>query len=316
VWRKLVDGLTYGALGLSPDSALGSALNFFLYDTVKIFFLLAVVVFAISLVRTFFPPERTKRVLERLPRLLGNIVAALVGIATPFCSCSAVPLFIGFIEAGAPLGATFSFLVSSPMINEVALALLWGLFGWKVAVLYVASGLVVAIASGMAIGALRLEPWVEGYVYELKVGEAAATRTTMRDRLDYARLFVGEILGKVWPYVLAGIAIGGLMHGYAPADFLARHAGAGAWYGVPLAVAIGVPLYSNAAGVIPIVSVLMEKGMATGTALAFMMAVTALSLPEAVILRKVLKPRLLATYFGVVALGIILTGYLFNAIID
>jgi uncharacterized protein len=315
VWQSLVDHIVYEALNLERGSAFASALDFFVYDTVKILALLVTIVFLIALVRSFFPPERSKRALEKVPKFLGNVLAALLGVVTPFCSCSAVPLFIGFIEAGIPLGVTFSFLVSSPMVNEVALVMLWGLFGWKIALLYIASGLVVAILSGAAMGALRLEAWVEDYVYKLKAGDSADIRMTARDRLAYAWSYVGEIVGKVWPYVLVGIAIGGFMHGYAPADFLAKYAGAGSWYAVPLAVAVGVPLYSNAAGVIPIVSVLMEKGMAMGTALAFMMAVTALSLPEAVILRKVLKPKLLATYFGVVALGIMLTGYLFNAII-
>jgi uncharacterized protein len=315
MWQRIVDWTVYGAIGLSRGSALGSALDFFIYDTAKIFFLLVVIVFAVALVRSFFPPERTKRVLEKVPEFLGNVLAALFGIVTPFCSCSAVPLFIGFIEAGIPLGVTFSFLVSSPMVNEVALIMLWGLFGWKIALLYIASGVVVAIASGFVIGKMRLEKWVEEYVYKIRSGEGIVEVLTWKDRFRYAFGYVGEILGKVWPYVLVGIAIGGFMHGYAPADFLAKYAGPGAWYAVPLAVLIGVPLYSNAAGVIPIVKVLMEKGMAMGTALSFMMAVTALSLPEAIILRKVLKPRLLAVYFGVVAAGIMLTGYLFNAII-
>jgi uncharacterized protein len=315
MWQSFVDRFIYDTIGLARSSALGSALNFFVYDTVKIFFLLVVIIFAISLLRSFFPPEKTKRVLEKVPVFIGNILAALLGIVTPFCSCSAVPLFIGFIEAGVPLGVTFSFLVSAPMVNEVALVMLWGLFGWKIALLYIASGIVVAIVSGDLIGRMRLEKWVEEYVYKIHSGEAAIETMTWRDRIGYAFGYVGEIVGKVWPYVLVGIAIGGFMHGYAPADFLVKYAGAGAWYAVPLAVLIGVPLYSNAAGVIPIVKVLMEKGMAMGTSLSFMMAVTALSLPEAILLRKVLKPKLLAIYFGVVALGIMLTGYLFNAII-
>jgi uncharacterized membrane protein YraQ (UPF0718 family) len=315
MWQSLVDRSVFGLLGLARGSALGSALDFFIYDAVKIFALLVVIIFVIALVRSFFPPERTKRTLEKVPELLGNVLAALLGIVTPFCSCSAVPLFIGFIEAGVPLGVTFSFLVSSPMVNEVALIMLWGLFGWKIALIYIASGIVIAILSGLLIGRLRLELWVEEYVYKIKSGGSVTANLSWRDRLVYAWGYVGEIVGKVWPYVVVGIAIGGFMHGYAPADFLARYAGPGSWYAVPLAVIIGIPLYSNAAGVIPIVSVLMEKGMAMGTALAFMMAVTALSLPEAIILRKVLKPRLLAAYFGVVALGIMLTGYLFNAII-
>ena len=315
MWRSFVDAFVYGSLGLPPESGLGSALDFFIYDTVKIFFLLVVVIFAVSTLRSFFPPEKTKKLLEKLPEFVGNMLAATLGIVTPFCSCSAVPLFIGFIEAGVPLGVTFSFLVSSPMVNEVALVLLWGLFGWKIALLYVASGLVVAIASGFAIGRMRLERWVEDYVWAIRGGAIPVERLGWKDRFLYALGYVGEILGKVWPYVLVGIAIGGFMHGYAPAGLLAKYAGPGAWYAVPVAVLIGVPLYSNAAGVIPIVRVLMEKGMALGTALSFMMAVTALSLPEAIILRKVLKPKLLAAYFGVVALGIMLTGFLFNAIV-
>ena len=315
MWQKAVDWFVFGVLGLAKRSALGSAVDFFIYDTAKIFFLLVIIIFAIAFLRSFFPPEKTKRALEKVPEFLGNILAALLGIVTPFCSCSAVPLFIGFIEAGIPLGVTFSFLVSAPMVNEVALVMLGGMFGWKIALLYIASGIVIAIVSGLVIGRLKLERWVEEYVYKLRSGEAVIERLTFKDRLTYAFGYVGEIVGKVWPYVLVGIAIGGFMHGYAPADFLVKYAGPGVWYAVPLAVAIGVPLYSNAAGVIPIVNVLMEKGMAMGTALSFMMAVTALSLPEAILLRKVLKPKLLAIYFGVVAVGIMLTGYLFNAVI-
>jgi uncharacterized protein len=315
MWQQAVDWIVYTLMGLRPDSPLASALDFFLYDSAKIFLLLVLIVFGIAFLRSFFPPEKTKKVLERLPEFVGNILASLVGIVTPFCSCSAVPLFIGFIEAGVPLGVTFSFLVSSPMVNEVALVMLWGLFGWQVALLYVGSGLLIATVSGFLIGRLRLEGWVEEYVYKIKGRETEAAAQSLKDRLMYARDYVGQILGKVWPYVLIGIAIGGFMHGYAPADFLAKYAGPSAWYAVPLAVIVGVPLYSNAAGVIPIVRVFMEKGMAMGTSLAFMMAVTALSLPEAIILRKVLRPKLLATYFGIVAAGIILTGYLFNLVI-
>lgn len=315
MWQQAVDWFVYKIIGLSPESKLGSALNFFIYDTAKIFLLLVVIVFAIAFLRSFFPPEKTKKALEKLPEFVGNVLASLVGIVTPFCSCSAVPLFIGFIEAGVPLGVTFSFLVSSPMVNEVALVMLWGLFGWQVALIYVGSGLLIAMVSGFIIGRLRLERWVEEYVYKIKSKKIEAAKLTLKDRFEYAGGYVGQILGKVWPYVLIGIAIGGFMHGYAPEDFLVKYAGPSVWYAVPLAVIIGVPLYSNAAGVIPIVKVFMEKGMAMGTSLAFMMAVTALSLPEAIILRKVLKPKLLATYFGIVAIGIILTGYLFNLVI-
>lgn len=315
MWQRFVNWLTYTVMGLSPTSRFGSAINFFIYDTVKIFFLLAVIVFVVAIVRTFMPPERTKKILAKVPEYVGNLLAATLGIVTPFCSCSAVPLFIGFIESGVPLGVTFSFLVASPVINEVALILLLGLFGWKVAMLYVVSGLIIATVSGIIIGRLKLESWVEDYVYQLKVGESEVEKQSWRQRLDYARGYVGEILRRVWPYVVGGIAIGAFIHGYAPQNLLLRIAGKSNPFAVPVAVIIGVPLYSNAAGVIPIVKVLMEKGMAMGTALAFMMAVTGLSLPEAVILRKVLKPKLLATFFGVVSAAIIITGYLFNAIL-
>jgi uncharacterized membrane protein YraQ (UPF0718 family) len=312
MWKAFVDWLVFRLFGLSPQSHLAAALNFFIYDTVKIFFLLSAIVFAVAIVRSYFPPEKTKKILGKFPEVVGNILAALLGIVTPFCSCSAVPLFIGFIEAGVPLGVTFSFLVSSPMVNEVALIMLWGLFGWKVAVFYIVSGLVIAIISGLIIGRLKLEKDVEEYVYQLKMGESEMPVLTWPERLRYAKDYVIEILQKVWLYVLVGIAIGGLMHGYAPAGLLAKVAGRSNPFAVPLAVLIGVPLYANAAGVIPIVKVLMDKGMAIGTALSFMMAVVGLSLPEAIILRKVLKLKLLFIFFAVVALGIMLTGYLFN----
>lgn len=315
MWKSFVDWLVYNIIGLQPGARIGEAVNFFIYDSVKIFFLLAVIIFIIAVIRSFFPPERTKRILGKMPEFAGNILASLLGIVTPFCSCSAVPLFIGFIEAGIPLGVTFSFLVSSPMVNEVALIMLWGLFGWKIAVIYILSGIVIAIISGLSIGKLKPEKYVEGYVYNIKAGNTEIGKQSWKDRMQYASGYVGEIIGKVWLYVLVGIAIGGLMHGYAPADFLSKVAGPGNYFAVPVAVLIGIPLYSNAAGVIPIVKVLMDKGMAIGTALSFMMAVTALSLPEAIILRKVLKPKLLVIYFSVVAAGIILTGYLFNWIL-
>jgi uncharacterized membrane protein YraQ (UPF0718 family) len=315
MWKAVVDWLVYGVFGLSAQSHLATALNFFIYDTVKIFFLLAVIIFAVAIIRSFFPPEKTKQILSKFPETAGNILAALLGIVTPFCSCSAVPLFIGFIEAGVPLGVTFSFLVSSPMVNEVALILLWGLFGWKVALIYIVSGVLIAIISGMVIGGLKLEKYVEDYVYQIQMANSEIPNPTWPERLGYAKGYVLEILDKVWLYVLVGIALGGLMHGYAPANLLTKIAGRSNPLAVPVAVLIGVPLYSNAAGVIPIVKVLMDKGMAIGTALSFMMAITALSLPEGIILRKVLKPRLLAIFFGVVAIGIMITGYLFNWIL-
>lgn len=310
--QAFADLVAYKLFGLQPASRLGSALDFFIYDTIKIFLMLAVIIFLVSLVRSFFPPERTKKILSSKREFVGNILAALLGIVTPFCSCSAVPVFIGFVEAGIPLGVTFSFLISSPMVNEVALIMLWGMFGWKIAAIYISTGVTVAIVGGIIIGRLKLERLVEEYVYNIKMGEAELAALTWRERADYAWGYVVDILKKVWLYVIIGIAIGGFMHGYAPADFLVKYAGRGSWYAVPLVVAIGVPLYSNAAGIIPIVNVLFEKGMALGTVLAFMMSVTALSLPEMIILRKVLKPKLIGIFIGIMAVTILFVGYLFN----
>jgi hypothetical protein len=309
--------LVYDFFGMARETRLSGALEFFIYDIIKIFLLLAVIIFVVSVVRSYFPPERTKRILSHKREFMGNILAALLGIVTPFCSCSAVPLFIGFVEAGVPLGVTFSFLISSPMVNEVAVVLLWGLFGWKIAVIYMATGIFVAIFSGVLIGKLRLEKWVEEYVYKIQsLGAGISTvKQTFRERLIYARAGTGEILQKVWLYVIIAIAIGGFIHGYVPQDFLVRYAGPRNPFGVPIAVALGVPLYSNAAGVIPIVYALMEKGMSMGTVLAFMMAVTALSLPEMIILRKVLKVKLLAVFAGIMTVTIICVGYLFNALL-
>jgi uncharacterized protein len=305
----------YDLLGLAHGSRISSALDFFLYDTVKIFILLAVIIFAISFVRSYFPPEKTRKILSHKKEFIGNILAALLGVVTPFCSCSAVPLFIGFVEGGVPLGITFSFLISSPMVNEVAIVLLWGLFGWKITAIYIGTGLFVAMLGGFLIGKLKLEKWVEEYVYNMHLGEAQLVLTqTFRDRLNYGKSNTTEILGKVWPYVIVAIALGGVIHGYVPDEFLVSYAGKGHWYAVPLAVALGVPLYSNAAGVIPIVYALMSKGLSLGTTLAFMMAVTALSLPEMIILRKVLKPRLLTVFVGIMTVTIMAVGYLFNII--
>ena len=308
--------ITYDLLSLSRDSRIADALNFFIYDTIKIFLLLSVIIFAISVVRSYFPPEKTKQILSHKKEFIGNIMAALLGTVTPFCSCSAVPLFIGFVEAGVPLGVTFSFLISSPMVNEVAIVLLWGLFGWKVTAIYISTGLFVAIFAGLIIGKLRLEKWVEDYVYKIHVGAGHETaRQTFRERLAGARWNTDDILKKIWLYIIIAIGIGGFIHGYVPQDFLTRYAGRGNPFAVPVAVAIGVPLYSNAAGVIPIVYALMEKGMSMGTVLAFMMAVTALSLPEMIILRKVLKVPLLGIFAGIMTITIIAVGYIFNAIL-
>jgi len=315
VLKNFADYIVFNLLTLKPGSRLGEALDFFIYDIIKIFLLLAVIIFVVAIVRSQFPPEKTRKILSHKREYIGNVMAALLGVVTPFCSCSAVPLFIGFVESGVPLGVTFSFLVSSPMVNEVALVLLWGLFGWKIALIYIGTGLVVAIISGIVIGRLRMEKHVQDYVWEMQVGNGEIVEKTFREKLDFAREYTLGLLKKIWPYVIIGIGVGAFIHGYVPQDFLARWAGRDNPFAVPVAVALGVPLYSNAAGVIPIVHALMEKGMAIGTVLAFMMAVTALSLPEAIILSNVLKKTLLATFFGVVALAIVFVGYLFNAIL-
>lgn len=312
--KPAADWLAFQALGLAPGSRLGEAVAFFAYDAPKVLLLLGLVVLGVSFLQTFLSPERTRDLLAARTGAWANLLAALLGIATPFCSCSAVPLFIGFVRVGVPLGATFSFLVSAPMVNEVALFLLLSLFGWRIALLYAATGVAVAFFSGWILGKLRmerhLEPWVLTVPFEASA--AAAGGPGFSARLDLALQATRDIVGKVWPFVLAGIAVGAFLHGYAPAEILARFMGKSAWWSVPLAVLIGVPLYANAAGIIPIVQVLLAKGAALGTALAFMMAVTGLSLPETVILRKVLKPRLLAVFLGVVAAGIVLVGFLFN----
>ena len=313
--KGFADYLAFNLFGLVPGSRSGEALDFFIYDTLKIFLLLTTIIFVVAIIRSSFPPEKTKQLLSRKKEYVGNVLAALLGIVTPFCSCSAVPLFIGFVESGVPLGVTFSFLISSPMVNEVALIMLWGLFGWKIALIYTGSGLLVAIVAGIVIGKLKMERYVQDYVWEMQVGNSAIKVLTLREKLAYAREYTLELLKKIWPYVVVGVGLGAFIHGYVPADFLARWAGPDNIFAVPVAVALGVPLYSNAAGVIPIVHALMEKGMAIGTVLAFMMAVTALSLPEAIILSKVLKKPLLATFFGIVASAIIIVGYLFNAIL-
>ena len=313
--KSFADYVVFTILGLIPGSRSGEALDFFIYDTLKIFLLLTIIIYIVAIIRTSFPPEKTKRLLSHKREYVGNVLAALLGIVTPFCSCSAVPLFIGFVESGVPLGVTFSFLISSPMVNEVALIMLWGLFGWKIALIYIGSGLLVAIFAGIIIGKLKMEKYVQDYAWEMQVGNAEIEEQTFRQKLDYAREYTQELLKKIWPYVVVGVGLGAFIHGYVPAEFLAQWAGPDNPFAVPVAVALGVPLYSNAAGVIPIVHALMEKGMAIGTVLAFMMAVTALSLPEAIILKNVLKNRLLAVFFGIVAAAIICVGYLFNAIL-
>lgn len=315
--QPIADWISYTALGLARDSRFGESLAFFLYDVPKILLLLSGMVFLISIIRTFFSPERTRAMLGGKREGVGNVFAALLGVVTPFCSCSAVPLFIGFVESGIPLGVTFSFLIAAPTINEVAVIMLFGLFGWKVTALYVTSGLIIAIFAGMVIGRLKMERYVEDFVWQIKsgVGQVLEEKLTWNDRIERAWESVKEIVGKVWLYVVIGIAVGAGIHGYVPESALVGIMGKEAWWSVPVAVLLGVPLYSNAAGVIPIVSALMEKGASLGTALAFMMAVVGLSLPETIILRRVLKPRLIAVFIGVISLAIIFTGYLFNIIL-
>jgi hypothetical protein len=309
--------LAFDLFGMAETSRLGMAAQFFIFEAPKVLMLLLLVVFGVGILRSFFTPERTRRILAGKRESAGNVLAAILGIPTPFCSCSAVPLFIGFVTAGVPLGVTLSFLVASPMVNEVALVLLFGLFGWKVAAIYAGTGLFIAIFAGFVIGKFKLEGWVEEWVYATAAGTGAGAeeKLTWEDRIGAGFQAVKEIVGRVWPYVLAGIAIGAGIHGYVPVNAMAQFMGKEAWWAVPVAVLLGVPMYSNAAGIIPIVQALMEKGAALGTVLAFMMAVIGLSLPEAVILRKVLKPKLIAVYFGVVAFGILMVGYLFNALL-
>lgn len=308
--------VTYVAFGFAEFNAFASALYFFLYETPKVLMLLVLVVFGVGIVRSFFTPERTRRALAGRREIAGNVLAGGLGAVTPFCSCSAVPLFLGFVEAGVPLGVTFSFLISAPMVNEVALVLLFGLFGWRVAGLYLGTGLALAIVAGWILGRLHLERYVESWVYEAKLGKSIEDdRLTWDDRLKRAVQAVREIVGRVWPYVVAGIAVGAGIHGYVPEGTLAGIMGRSAWWSVPAAVLLGVPMYSNAAGIIPVVQALLEKGAALGTVLAFMMAVIGLSLPETIILRKVLKPQLIGAFVGIVAVGILLVGYLFNFLV-
>jgi uncharacterized membrane protein YraQ (UPF0718 family) len=305
------------ALPVERDGHLGGALEFFFYDTPKVLLLLTGIVFVMGMINSYFTPERTRALLAGRTEGAANVMAASLGIVTPFCSCSAVPLFIGFVQAGVPLGVTFSFLISAPMVNEVALTLLFAMFGWKVASLYLGLGLSVAIVAGWVIGRLKMEAYLEDWVRDMPRAVAAVgeDRLSLGERLDAGFASVREIVGKVWPYIVVGIAIGAGIHGYVPQDFMASFMGRDAWWAVPLAVVIGVPMYSSAAGVIPIVQALLAKGAALGTVLAFMMSVIALSLPEMVILRKVLKIRLIATFVGVVATGILVVGYVFNAVL-
>jgi len=311
----LADWLTFQIFSIDPSTPLAEAVRFFIADTLKIFILLAFIVFVVSVFRTFILPGKIRHFLSRRNKYVGHVLAALVGIVTPFCTCSAIPLFLGFLEGGVPLGVTFSFLVAAPMINEVAAVMLLGLLGWKIALLYIGSGLLIAIVSGIVIGELRAENLLRRDIIndkQLADDEGMA----WKDRFLFAQDYTITILKKVWLYVLVGIGFGAWMHGYIPTDFLAKYAGADKWYAVPLATLIGIPLYSNAAGIVPLVGVLTEKGVSLGTSLAFMMAVTGLSLPEFMILKRVMKTKLILIFFGIVGVGILLTGYLFNWILE
>lgn len=308
------DWLTYIIFNLEKETLFANAINFFIFDTIKILILLSVIIFVVSIIRSFLPPERIRTILSHKNKYTGNILASLLGIITPFCSCSAIPLFLGFVQAGVPLGVTFSFLVASPMINEVAIVMLFGMFGLKITLIYIISGLVISILAGVVIGKMKVENLVESFVYQNTINGSSILLPKMKttERINYAKDYTLEIIKKVWPYILVGIGVGAFIHGYIPANFLAQYASAEKWYAVPLAVLIGIPLYSNAAGIIPLVSALTEKGVAIGTVLAFMMAVTALSLPEFMILKKIMKTKLIFIFAGIVGLGIIFTGYLFN----
>jgi uncharacterized membrane protein YraQ (UPF0718 family) len=308
--------ITYDVFRIAPGTHLGDAVSFFFLDIPKVFMLLILVIWGVGVLRSFFTPERTRTILAGKREILGDVLAALLGVVTPFCSCSAVPLFIGFVEAGIPIGVTFAFLISAPMVNEIALVLLFGLFGWRIALIYMSMGLLIAIVTGMIIGRLNMENQVEDWVYEIRMGQTPALLQEVgwMSRIDYGFHQVRDIVGRVWIYILLGIGAGAAIHGYVPENFLAALMGKQAWWSVPVAVILGAPLYSNAAGIIPVVQALLEKGAALGTVLAFMMSIIAISFPETVILRKVLKPKLIAVFVGVVTVGIIIVGFIFNAI--
>lgn len=314
--ENLADFLVYSILGSTKGTHFTDALWFLIFEIPKVFLLLVLIVFGVGIIRSFFSPERTRELLGGKKLFIGNILSSFLGVVTPFCSCSAIPLFLGFVESGVPLGVTFSFLIAAPMINEVALVLLFGLFGWKTALLYMFTGLLLAIISGFIIGKLKLEKYIEPWVFEVKVGtvESSLHKLNFVDRIEYGINAVKEIVGKVWIYIILGIAVGAGIHGYVPENFMASLMGKSAWWSVPIAVILGVPMYSNAAGIIPIVQALLGKGAALGTVLAFMMSVIGLSLPETIILKKVLKIQLIAVFVGVVAFGIILIGYIFNLV--
>ena len=314
--QLLADWLTYNIFNIAPKTLLASSINFFIFDTIKIFILLTLIIFIVSIIRSYLPPQKIRLVLSHKKTYIGNILASLLGIITPFCTCSAIPLFLGFIQAGVPLGVTFSFLIASPMINEVALILLLSLFGWKIALLYITSGLIIAIISGIIIGKMKVDNLLEPFVLQnVEDKSTNSLKISFNKRIIYAKKYTLNTLKKVWLYILIGVGIGAWIHGYIPSNFLVEYLGGDKWYAVPIAVLIGIPLYSNPAGVIPLVGVLTEKGVAMGTTLAFMMAVTGLSLPEFLILKKIMKPKLIIIFGCIVATGIMLTGFLFNMVL-
>lgn len=312
---NLIRLLVENVFKVSMETRLGSSIHFFFYDTIKIIILLGIMIFAISYIRSYFPVERTKKILERFDGIIGNIMASLLGIVTPFCSCSSVPLFIGFVEAGIPLGVTFSFLITSPIVNEAAFAILLASFGVKVAVIYVITGVIIGTLGGIIIGKFKMENYVEEYVYKMQMKETVINELTQKERINFAIDNIKDIVGRVWIFLIIGIGLGALIHGWAPAEVLSKYAGPKNPFAVFVAVICGIPLYSNALGTIPIAEALINKGVGIGTALAFMMAVTALSLPEMILLRKVIKPKLIATFVVVTGIGIIIVGYLFNIFI-
>ncbi|ADQ15454.1 permease [Halanaerobium hydrogeniformans] len=313
---RFAELLVYNLMGLDQATRLGSSVHFFFYDTIKIIFLLSVMIFAISIIRSYFPPEKTKKLLSNRKKFMGNILASLLGVVTPFCSCSSVPIFIGFVESGIPLGITFSFLITSPIVNQVALVMLFSLFGWQIASIYLISGILVGIIGGLVIGKLGMEDEVEEYVYNIQAGETEIEELSWNKRLSYAKAQVKEIVSGVWKYVVIGIGIGAFIHGYAPADLLSQYAGPNNPLAVIAAVGLGIPLYANVVGTIPIAQALIGKGVAIGTALSFMMATTALSVPAMIILRKVIKPKLLTVFVTVVGVSIIGVGYMFNFLVN
>ncbi|MCT4660588.1 MAG: permease [Tissierellales bacterium] len=312
---KLVESLVVDIMGISMETGLGSGIHFFIYDTIKIIILLGIMIFAISYIRSFFPVERTKKIVEKISGIKGNIMASLLGIVTPFCSCSSVPLFIGFVEAGIPIGVTFSFLITSPIVNEAAFAILLASFGWKVALLYVITGVVIGVVGGILIDKLHLEDQVESYVYEIKMGETEVEELNHKQRVNFAIQNVKDIVKRVWLFLLVGIGIGAFIHGWVPDDgFFAQYANADNPFAVIVATIVAIPLYSNALGMIPVAEAMLIKGAGLGTALSFMMAVTALSAPEMILLRKVIKPKLIASFVAITGIGIVLVGYLFNGV--